>query len=166
MGNCFGCFNNNNKKLLDASIKNTKLFSLNGLKTVGKVIDVYDGDTCKIAICLNNSDIFYFNCRLSGIDTPELKEPTKEIAIRSRNKLLDLISDQTIILNNCNLDTKENIREKCYNNKLLLKIECQEFDKYGRLLVKLTTKKGLYINQELINLGLAKPYNGGTKQSF
>ena len=29
-----------------------------------------------------------------------------------------------------------------------------------------TTKNGLCINQELINLGLAKPYNGGTKQAF
>ena len=43
-----------------------------------KVISVYDGDTIKVVFPLN--DIFYkWNCRLMGVDTPEIRtRNTKE----------------------------------------------------------------------------------------
>ena len=77
-------------------------FSLEGRKTVGKVVDIYDADTCKIIFGLDNV-IVKFNCRLSGIDTPELKplrsKPNRDIekraAQRARNRLIQLSTDCT-----------------------------------------------------------------------
>ena len=53
--------NNSNQKIMD-ELKNIKSsdipeFSLNGLKTSGKIVEIYDGDTCKIVL-LNNINIF------------------------------------------------------------------------------------------------------------
>ena len=83
-------------------------FSLDGRKTVGKVVDIYDADTCKIIFGLDNV-IVKFNCRLSGIDTPELKPPRskpdreleKKAAQRARNRLIQLCTDCE-----CTLDKK------------------------------------------------------------
>ena len=40
-------------------------FSLNNIKTIGKVVEIYDGDTCKIVLITNNM-LYKFNCRLLG----------------------------------------------------------------------------------------------------
>jgi endonuclease YncB( thermonuclease family) len=169
MGNC--CFASiiKNNKLKFASLNNTSLFSLDGLKTYGKIIDIYDGDTCTIAIYLDCIGIKSFKCRLSGIDTPEMIEQTKTIAIKARNKLLFLASDGLINIDDSQIYTRDMIRKKCEEQHHLIYIECGKFDKYGRLLVTLyldknKNNKNNNINQELIKLGLAKEYNGGKKE--
>ena len=42
-------------------------------------------------------------------------------------------------------------------------VKCNEFDKYGRLLVELLNDDNKTINQMLIDEGYAKAYDGGTK---
>ena len=126
----------------------TPIFTLEGSFVQGKIVDVYDGDTVKIVLNLSiNSDYFRCNCRLSGINTPEIRTKNtkeKEFGLLVRDKL------------------KERIE-----NKILL-IKCGEFDKYGRLLVEIYENNGqlFSINNWLIENNYAKPYDGGTKEEW
>ena len=51
------------------TIKNNDipLFTLNGITTFGKVVEMYDGDICKIILLVNNV-LQKFSCRLLGLD--------------------------------------------------------------------------------------------------
>jgi endonuclease YncB( thermonuclease family) len=159
-------------KLKNITNDDIELFSLNNLVTQGKIVDIYDGDTCKIVLIVDNT-IRKFNCRLLGIDTPEMKPPLnkpnrdQEIlnAHRCRNKIIELTTTCECLINNQMKKTEcKKLLEK--NNKII-KIKCFEFDKYGRLLVELynddNTKS---INQILVDECFAKSYNGGTKEGF
>jgi len=112
---------------------------------LGKVVNVYDGDTVKIIMPLN--DQFYrWNCRLIGVDTPELRtkcELEKQFGYTVRDKL----------------------REKILNQ--IVSVICDEFDKYGRLLVQIKCcDDEKTINQWLIDNKYAFAYDGGTKQQW
>lgn len=126
----------------------TPIFTLEGSFVQGKIVDVYDGDTVKIVLNLPiNLQYFRWNCRLSGINTPEIRTKNikeKEFGLLVRDKL------------------KERIE-----NKILL-IKCGEFDKYGRLLVEIYENNGelFSINNWLIENNYAKPYDGGTKEEW
>ncbi len=109
----------------------TPRFSLNGLKTKATIIDVYDGDTVT-ALFPFKGDMYKWKCRLYGIDTPEIRKE-KVKAIESRDFLRSLVLNKEVDL------------------------ECLNFDKYGRVLVKIYTDK--YINDHLVSLGYAKIYN-------
>jgi endonuclease YncB( thermonuclease family) len=123
-----------------------------------------------------------FNCRLVGLDTPEIKPPMskpnrdEEIAAakRCRHRLIQLST-------NCRMDdtantnaSKKDIMAIINDNTKLIRVSCSDFDKYGRLLVTLydanfdtnaleSTKS---YNTILIEERFAKPYNGGTKDGF
>lgn len=163
MGSYFStCFNyNKNKKLLQSSTQNTPIFSLDGLKLKAKVIDIYDGDTITLAFYINN-EIKSFKCRLYGIDTPELKGNQSDLGIRSRNKLIEYITNGKTILQPNIIYTRDNIKTICKENYNLVTIQCGHFEKYGRLLITIFNKDGININQQLINHGFAKPYFGKT----
>ncbi len=147
-------------------------FSLEGRKTVGKVVDIYDADTCKIIFGLDNV-IVKFNCRLSGIDTPELKpsrskpdrELEKKAAQKARNRLIQLCTDC-----DCSLDKKfsrKSKKEFLSNNEKLVNIHCGEFDKYGRLLVEIfDINSDKSFNDMLIDESYANKYDGGKKEPF
>jgi micrococcal nuclease len=123
--------------------KQTTLFTLNGFKTEAKVVHVYDGDT--IHIVFKYFDNFYkWNCRISHVDTPELRtknEEEKRKGYEVRDKLRELILDK------------------------IVNVQCLEFDKYGRLLIELYIGD-IYVNQWLIDNNLAKQYEGGTKENW
>ena len=166
------------------SDNNVKEFSLDKQILLGKVVDCYDADTCRINIILNNK-LVKFNCRLYGIDTPEIR-PLKSVENRdiiikkahtAKNYLLSLI----IRNNNFNLDneySKKEVNLLLKQNTYLVKVKCGIFDKYGRLLVELypyqdiefTHQTGGVLefensyNQKLINNNFAYAYYGGTKQ--
>jgi len=168
--------NNTNQKIMDVlkNIKSSDIleFSLNGLKTSGKIVEIYDGDTCKIVL-LNNNILQKFNCRINGIDTPEMKpplnKPNREIEIknayRCRNRLIQLCTSTNIAI-----DVDSDVKKVSLDtNTKIVYVECLEFDKYGRLLVNIyekETPKSLSYNDILVNEGFAKKYNGGTKDEF
>jgi endonuclease YncB( thermonuclease family) len=167
-----------NVKLLLSSkkTKDVLLFSLNGLCTIGKVVEVYDGDTCKIILHYNN-DFYKFNCRLHGLDTPEMKPLLSKVdreteiskAYKCRNKLIQLCTNCV-----CDINSMEKKTNKILEtNSKIIYVKCFEFDKYGRLLVELyENETGLYndappgcsFNKILIDEGFAVPYDGGTKK--
>ena len=126
-------------------IKDAPEFSLEGQELKAKVVSVYDGDTVKCVFPLNNK-LYKWNCRLSGVDTPE---------IRTRDKVEKQYGYQV----------RDNLREKILNKVVTL--ECGDFDKYGRLLVKIKCDNDeCTINQWLINKDYAFEYHGGTKKSW
>lgn len=136
-------------KLL-SSDNNTDMFSLNGKFKLCKVVDIYDGDTCKVVFKVKNK-LYRWNVRMLGYDSPEMRvssqNPQREVikanAVKARDYLIDLVKKP---------------------NQLVY-ISCGEFDKYGRLLgtLYLSKNKDISINQMMVNAGHGKPYYGGTK---
>lgn len=113
-------------------------------KTVeAKVVSVYDGDTIKVIFPLNGV-LYKWNCRLSGVDTPELR--TRNV----REKAYGYI-------------VRDKLREQILNQ--VVNVECGELDKYGRLLVTVY-KADQNMNRWLIDNEYAFVYDGGTKRSW
>jgi len=138
-------------KLLKAD-NDTELFSLDGEIKLCKVVDVYDGDTCKVVFKLKNK-LYKWNVRMYGYDSPEMRvsknnpnrEIIKERAIEARDYLASLIK----------------------NDNQLVYIRCCDFDKYGRLLGVIFLKKDskISVNRMMINNGYGSYYYGSTKIS-
>lgn len=158
------------QKLINIKNEDINEFSLAGQKLQGKIVDIYDGDTCKIVLIYDNK-LLKFNCRLLGLDTPEMKPSKNKVdreeeiinAHKCRNKLIELTTSCKCEINS--ILKKNECSTLLLENKKIITVECHEFDKYGRLLVE------LYVNNEncnniLIKEGYAKAYDGGTKELF
>lgn len=113
----------------------------------GKVIKVYDGDTITIVTTLHNGDLaasrdlYKFNVRIAGIDTPELKAKNtgeRELGVLARDALAALVMNKVLRLENIG------------------------YDKYGRILCDLYLNE-INISKWLIANNHATPYGGGTK---
>jgi len=118
-------------------------FSFKNETKEAKVLSVYDGDTITVAFPFGDK-MFRWNCRLIGVDTPEL---------RTRNKQEKEFGYQV----------RDNLRNRIL--KQIVKLECGDFDKYGRLLVKVY-KDDECMNDWLIDNGYAFVYDGGTKKKW
>jgi endonuclease YncB( thermonuclease family) len=126
-------------------ITDAPLFSkcVDNTQVEAKIVSVYDGDTVKAVFPLNGV-LYKWNCRLTGIDTPE---------IRTSDKLQKKFG----------YEVRDKLRDKILNKVVTLK--CQDLDKYGRLLTQIHIGDTC-INQWLIDQGYAFAYHGGTKQSW
>ena len=169
--------NDYKEKLSKCTYNNTSKFSLKGRKFHAKCVDIYDGDTATFCMFLN-TNVYRFNMRLLGIDTPEIR-PSKNDPDRDnekiaanyvKNRFLQLIVDNEIDLNK--KYTKKEIRKILENNIRLVTIYCDKFDKYGRCLVKIfrhedeSEDDSKSINNILLNEKLACKYEGGTKVNY
>jgi len=143
---------------------NTPELSLNGFKSFGRVVDVYDGDTLKIILPIFNS-YFKFTVRLSGIDTCEIKSKNIELknyALKARNRVFNLITD--IELNETS--TKDDIKKILDSDVYIVWIECLDDDKYGRILANIYKEKETKsFSNILLEEKLAYNYEGKTKLS-
>ena len=127
------------------NISNVPQFSLEGLETEAKIYSVYDGDTVKAIFPLHNK-LYKWNCRLTGIDTPELRTRCK-------------------IEKQYGYKVRDYLREKILNK--VVKIKCGDFDKYGRLLVEIYCNEDeCNVNKWLVDNNYAFSYDGGTKKSW
>ena len=155
--------------------KDIKEYTLKSIKTIGKVVDVYDGDTCKIVLLINGKQQKH-SCRLSGIDTPEMKPLLKKVnrekeiehSHKCRNRLLQLVTTCNVEDINAILKKKQVKKMIDDDNNKIITVECCEFDKYGRLLVNLFTDETCeeHVNKILITENYAKSYDGGKKNVF
>ena len=153
-----------NQKLLEDCTKDTPEFSLCNMVLTGKIVECYDADTCKIALPIENN-IYKFTCRLSGIDTPEMKplksKPNRDNEIlwakKARAELLKMI---------CNDDNFNNLEIKkdeviniLKDNKKLVNVKCLQMDKYGRVLVELYNidETDISFNKSFTLFGFAVP---------
>jgi len=146
MGNCIK--KNNKLKYADNTIP---YYTLKNKSFIGKIVNIYDGDTCTIVI-KNNGKLQKYKVRMNGYDSPEMK-PKKNIVNRDQIKKNAL-------------EAKNALKNKI-NDKLII-IDCGDWDKYGRLLGTLYTikkgKKNININKWMIDNNYGYEYNGGTKR--
>lgn len=173
LNNIYIIMNENTIKLLQYSTNdNVQSFTLCNQNFISKCISIYDGDTATFCILLHNQ-LYKFKMRLSGIDTPEMRPSKKQYnrklekkaAIMSRNRLLQLVTDQEIQINM--VYSRKEIRDILDKNRKLIYIKCGKCDKYGRCLVKLYDSNE-YIksfNNILVEDGYAYKYYGGKKMN-
>ena len=129
---------------------NTKLFSFKDKKCYAKIYDIYDGDTFKI-IFFHRFKFIKIKCRAFGYDSPEMK-PRKDLP--DREKEIKLAKE-----------AKEYLSKLCNNHNNMVFMEALDFDKYGRLLVKIySPDKKIYYNQMMIDNTASKEYFGGKKE--
>ena len=142
-----------NNNLVNINPNDIQYFSFKGLTFNALYCNIYDGDTFSVVFIHNNSIIKY-RCRCLGYDTPEMKpllskpnrEQEIELAKKAKSRFTELL-------------------EKSSNK--IIKIECFDFDKYGRILVKVYNNiDNDSINDIMIKENYGKPYNGKTKINF
>lgn len=127
------------------SITDAPELSFRDMNFEAKVISVYDGDTIKVVFPLNGT-MYKWNCRLSGVDTPELRTKCDEEKKKG-------------------YEVRDCLRTRILNK--VVQLGCGEFDKYGRLLVEITCSgDSCTVNQWLIDNKYALPYDGGTKTQW
>jgi endonuclease YncB( thermonuclease family) len=133
--------------------KEVPYFSFNGLTFYAMPCHIYDGDTFSV-IFEYKGELIKYRCRCTGYDCAEMKpsksdpnrEHEKELAHKAKDRLIELLGKHP---------------------SKLIKIECGEFDKYGRLLITFYNNiDNKSINQIMIDEGHGKPYEGGTKEKW
>ena len=134
------------------SNKNTKKFTLENQIKICKVVDVYDGDTCRVVFNLNNQ-LNKWTIRMNGYDTPEMR-PSRNLENR------DEIKKKAI-------ESRDYLKSLIMNENQLVYLHCGEFDKYGRLLGEIYVNKDdeKSVNQLMVENKYGYVYHGGTKQS-
>lgn len=128
-------------------------FSLDGMTKLCKVVDVYDGDTCRV-VFEHNGNFNKWNIRMTGYDTPEIR-PRKNLENR------DEIKKKAI-------ESRDFLKSQVMNYpEQLVFIKCSCFDKYGRLLGELFKDKEctISINNLMVEKGYGYVYHGGTKKN-
>ena len=141
----------------------TELFSLSGIKTYARLVDVHDGDTGKVVFKIFDK-YFKFIIRINGIDTAEIYSKNKllkEKALEARNRLIDFLSSGKIKISNDS--SSKDIQKLLDKNIIIVYINCFEFDKYGRLLVDLQDEHFKSVSSLLLSEKLAYKYEGHTK---
>lgn len=140
-------------------------FTYRGYRCKAKVVDIYDGDTLTL-VFRHRGHLEQHSCRMVGYDSPEMKPPKsdpnreREIAAakRARAALQGMVSDG------------------------LVRVECGDFDKYGRILVTLYVRDPqaggcpgfgicgrpaeIEVNRWMVEEGHGIPYDGGTKRKI
>ena len=144
--------------------------SLRGHVSQAKVVRVVDGDTVYIvAYEPFSSALMKVNCRLAGVDTPEMTK-TPELAKRARNALAGLTMD--VYIDAGDMRSSRDLQTVYDLNKRILYAKFGGEEKYGRELVELYEHPedvGQYdrsINARMVALGYARGYDGGTKSDW
>lgn len=136
-------------------------FTLSGIKTMARLVDVYDGDTMTFIFPILGENYYKFNVRLRGIDTPEMRSDEGRCdALRARHEVLSICCDGYNLGVNCK---RSDIREYLERNEINVLVECFEFDKYGRVLVDIY-KGGESLCELLLRGKLGYEYDGGKKK--
>ena len=130
--------------------KDVPLFTLDSHVTLAKVVDVYDGDTCKVVFKFNG--VYQkFTIRMDGYDCPEMK-PKKDLV----NRDTEIAAAKA---------AKDFFIKQLERTDYIIWLQCKKFDKYGRLLGDISWKKnGDTINALMIKAGHGYIYHGGTKK--
>ena len=140
---------------------NIPFFTLSGIKTQARLVDVYDGDTITCIFPIFGENYYKFKLRLMGIDTYELKNNNiegKQKALDGRHKILTVCCDTYNLDVDCHRNEIQNFLK---SNEIYVWIECFEFDKYGRVLANVYKTQGdISLSELLLNSQLAYKYGG------
>lgn len=108
------------------------------------ILSCYDSDTYTVLIDLGFNINLKEKIRLLGIDSPEIRTSNKKekaLAYEARDYIRKLIEGKEVI------------------------IETEKTGKYGRYLANVFYDD-ININNELIRLGYARPYDGGKREKW
>lgn len=105
---------------------------------LGEVIRVVDGDTVRMDIDLGFEVHLEMNCRLYGINAPELKGSSYQAGLQAKERLTELLEA---------IETPSKLGVILYSKKR---------GKYGRPLVIIYDTNGRSINDQMIAEGFAK----------
>ena len=154
---------NNTKKESSVELLKKSNFSVSKIvfeNQYAKVTSIYDGDTLKLNIYFC-SKLFNINCRLYGIDAPEIK---KHNGIDDTDKALQSKKILASYVTNLSNDVIETIVTKKntilqYHEKLVY-IKFYGIDKYGRNLIEIFNNENeeKSINKLLVENNLVKIY--------
>jgi endonuclease YncB( thermonuclease family) len=142
---------------------NTDEFTFNGLKMVGRVVNIHDGDTMNVILPVFDTNLCRFSIRLNGIDTCEIKSKDKVLqdnALKARDRVFELLTNNKV-------NTKNDIKKLLESEVYLVWVECLNKDKYGRVLANIYKDKGTTktVSEILLEEKLAYKYEGKTKLS-
>jgi endonuclease YncB( thermonuclease family) len=133
---------------------------LEGVRTIGKMVDIYDGDTGNLLLVWQGR-IHQFRVRLNGYDSPEMKPPKN--CENREVKILEAHVARDMLWALCT--SRPTSRERGVLHDSLLRVQCGRFDKYGRLLVTLYDDfDDVSINQKMIEKSMGYAYFGGKKK--
>lgn len=130
-------------------------FSLEGCSVWARVVDVYDGDTFRAIFRLpvEGGPMVKMKCRVLNINAPEMKprlttpdcQNVMQRACQARDRLCELVTGSR---------SGESIDQ---DNTMIVSLACGPFDKYGRLLVKVTCPSGDDVATVLLREQLVSP---------
>ena len=106
----------------------------------------YDGDTCYVTAPTLPEPLQKMSVRILGIDTPEIRgecEEEKKLALEARA-----------------------LANKLFREARTIEFGNLKWDKYGGRVLVDVYLDGKNYKDEIINAGLARPYDGGTKQGW
>ena len=108
---------------------------------------IYDGDTFYSDLCALPKPLSEVSIRIVGIDTPEIRTTCaseKVLGYAAKAKLQELLEGQTVVV-----------------------VKEVEWDKYGgRIDGRVFLEDGTDIAAKMIESGLARPYEGGTREPW
>lgn len=156
--------------LANQDFDNTQPFTLAGKKGWARVVDVYDGDTVTLVFYVFDG-YYRFSARMYGIDTAEMRGGTagsKELAAAARARLVDMVTGGSLSKDKVATMNRSELRRALCKDACIVYVECLDFDKYGRLLVKIRVNPEACdtCTDVLIREGLGYAYYGATKESF
>lgn len=161
------------EELRNMELKSYPVFSLKGYITYAKMLSIYDGDTANIIFMYNDRPM-HVKARFIGYDANEMK-PHLNDPKREEKKQKAKIAKRRLWTLCTNSEDDENCNKP---HKTLIQIKCDDYDKYGRLLIlafaentNISDKEEkelfeLSINSQMIKEGHGYEYFGGTKQEF
>jgi endonuclease YncB( thermonuclease family) len=130
---------------------------VNDKAVYARVVDVYDGDTCTIVFLLGKHPI-KVKLRFAGIDAAEKPR---------RKDQSDRTPEEIALCNAATQFVEQTVLGKC------VYVELRGWGKYGgRVIGNIYaidhngTVVGTSLNDQLLNMGLAVPYNGGNKEDI
>lgn len=132
------------KRLLDAVPDDAPRWQPTPDAQLARVVSVYDGDTVTLLASFGGS-LGRCNMRLCGIDCPEMRGRGA-----SEREAAEAVRDV--------------VRGQCLDR--VCKVHAQGMDKYGRLIGDVETPQGRFVARLLLDEGLARAYDGGTRSPF
>jgi len=106
-------------------------YTLKDKSYIGKVCEIYDGDTVDVILYLPEDASFKkFRIKMFGYDSPE-RHPRSHLPNREhiRGKALESMEALWRYATNTDLFT--------YTHETLVRVECGEWDKFGRIVAKI-----------------------------
>lgn len=150
-------------ELTTCDVRAIPKFSFEGQSFYTRIIDLYDADSYRIVVNVNGS-MSYVMTRLIGIDAAEIASKNaveKGRAVAARDYALSWALQKSVAFG-----SKKEIKAALEATPAVVFVKCQEFDRYGRILVHVYRTRddaGPSLNEQLITAGHAIAYAGDAK---